>query len=52
MGGLDAQYGSFRLFKEFWVMSQSWGLYYENTDSPSKIEGVAAGRGSMIRGEG
>ena len=34
------------------VMSQSWGLYYENADSPSKIEGVAAGRGSMIRGEG
>ena len=28
-------------------MSQSWGFYYGNTDSPSKIEGVAVGRGSM-----
>jgi hypothetical protein len=32
--------------------SQSRGFSYGNTDSPSKIEGVAAGRGSMIRGAG
>ena len=29
------------------VMSQSWGFDYGNADSPSKIEGVAVGRGSM-----
>ena len=28
-------------------MLQSWRFYYGNTDSPSKIEGVAVGRGSM-----
>ena len=31
-------------------MSQSFGFYYGNTDSPSKIEGAAGGRGNMIRG--
>ncbi|MBR4616316.1 MAG: hypothetical protein IKO55_11975, partial [Kiritimatiellae bacterium] len=33
--------------REFLSMSQSWGVCHGNTDSPSKIEGVAAGRGSM-----
>ena len=28
-------------------MSHSWGFYYGNAGSPSKIEGAAIGRGSM-----
>jgi len=37
--------------REFLSMSQSWGVCHGNTDSPSKIEGVAVGRGSMTGDE-